>query len=165
MQNKLKMGNKLIIALTEIKKWAFCVFVQLDPCKECRLFLIWKKKFVKRLASQLEATFTISVLGYLYIKNLLYQTVSSNFPIKFSKSAGANHFGRCMPIDNRFDVILLAASFPGNNTASVLQNCRTGLPSSSVDWIVLNLNNSSHHTRPHSITKFGMNWHFASLFS
>lgn len=44
MQNKLKMGNKLIIALTEVKKWAFCVFVQLDPCKECRLFLIWKKK-------------------------------------------------------------------------------------------------------------------------
>ena len=42
-------------------------------------------------------------------------------------------FGRCIPIDNRFDAILLAASFPGNYTASVLRNCRTGQPSSSVD--------------------------------
>ena len=80
MQNKLKMGNKLIIALTEVKKWAFCVFVQLDPCKECRLFLIWKKKFIKRLASQLEATFTISVLGYLYIKKFTVSDCLVKFP-------------------------------------------------------------------------------------
>ena len=31
MQNKLKMGNNLIIELTEVKKWAFSVLVLLDP--------------------------------------------------------------------------------------------------------------------------------------
>ena len=165
LQNKLKMGNNLIIAWTEVKKWAFCVFVQLDPCKECRLFLIWKTmrpEACEPTWSHFHCfCFRLFIYKKIYCIRLSRQISRLNSP----NQSALTIFGICMPIDNRFDVILLAASFPGNNTASVLQNCRTGQPSSSVDWIVLNLNNSSHHTRPHSITKFDMNWHFASLFS
>lgn len=80
MQNKLKMGNKLIIALTEVKKVSLLCICPARSLQGMPSIFDLKKKFVKRLASQLEATFTVSVLGYLYIKKFTVSDCLVKFP-------------------------------------------------------------------------------------